>query len=72
MMIEGDCLRSRLLSPREATRLMGLSDDYTLPKNYNDAYYLVGDGVVVQVVRFLAEHILEPLVEVSLFEGKLL
>ena len=39
---------------------MGLSDDYLLPGNYNDAYGLMGDGVAVPVVRFLAEHILEP------------
>ena len=31
---------------------MGLSDDYVLPSNYNDAYGLMGDGVVVPVVRF--------------------
>jgi hypothetical protein len=54
-------VRSRLLSPREAARLMGLSDDYKLPKNYNDAYGLMGDGVVVPAVRFLAQHILEPI-----------
>ena len=40
---------------------MGLSDDYILPKNYNDAYHLAGDGVAVPVVRHLAEHILEPI-----------
>lgn len=61
MVIEGSCVRSRLLSPREAARLMGLSDTYVLPKSYNDAYHLAGDGVAVPVVRFLAEHLLEPL-----------
>ena len=40
---------------------MGLPDEYVLPENYNDAYGLMGDGVVVPVVRFLAEHILEPI-----------
>ena len=38
MIVEGAVVRSRLLSPREAARLMGLSDDYVLPGNYNDAY----------------------------------
>lgn len=66
MVIEGRRVRSRLLSPREAARLMGLPDTYVLPKNYNDAYHLAGDGVVVPVVRFLAEHILEPLLSASL------
>jgi DNA (cytosine-5)-methyltransferase 1 len=40
---------------------MGLPDAYTLPENYNEAYHLTGDGVVVPVVRHLAEHIFEPL-----------
>ncbi|KPY63038.1 hypothetical protein ALO46_200116 [Pseudomonas syringae pv. solidagae] len=40
---------------------MGLPDTYLLPKNYNDAYHLAGDGVAIPVVRFLAEHLLEPL-----------
>jgi DNA (cytosine-5)-methyltransferase 1 len=61
MIVEGDKVRSRLLAPREAARLMGLPDSYKLPENYNEAYHLVGDGVVVPVVRFLAAHILEPL-----------
>jgi len=61
MVIENGLIRSRLLSPREAARLMGLPDSYTLPKNYNDAYHLAGDGLAVPVVRFLAEHLLEPL-----------
>lgn len=61
MVIEGKRVRSRLLSIREAARLMGLPDTYQLPKNYNEGYHLAGDGVAVPVVRFLAEHILEPL-----------
>ncbi|MFB8277223.1 DNA cytosine methyltransferase [Nocardia colli] len=62
LVVEGDSVRSRLLSPREAARLMGLSDDYQLPERYNDAYHLAGDGVAVNVVRFLAENLIEPLV----------
>jgi DNA (cytosine-5)-methyltransferase 1 len=62
MIVHGDKIRSRLLAPREAARLMGLPDSYRLPGKYNDAYHLAGDGVVVPVVRFLALHILEPLV----------
>jgi len=61
MIVEGDKIRSRLLAPREAARLMGLPEKYKLPENYNEAYHLVGDGVVVPVVRFLAARILEPL-----------
>jgi hypothetical protein len=44
---------------------MGLPDDYTLPANYIEAYDLMGDGVVALVVRFLARHVLEPLVNVK-------
>lgn len=65
MVIEGKRVRSRLLSPREAVRLMGLPDTYALPKNYNDAYHLAGDGVAVPVVRFLAKHVLEPLLAMT-------
>jgi len=61
MIIEGSHIRSRLLSPREAARLMGLPDAYQLPVNYNDAYHLIGDGLAVPVVNFLAENLLEPL-----------
>lgn len=60
VVVEGNSIRSRLLSPRETARLMGLSESYKLPENYNDAYKLAGDGVVVPVVRHLAEYILEP------------
>jgi DNA (cytosine-5)-methyltransferase 1 len=41
---------------------MGLPDTYRLPPNYNDAYHLAGDGVVIPVVRFLTEHILNPVI----------
>jgi DNA (cytosine-5)-methyltransferase 1 len=59
LVIEGQKISSRLLSPREAARLMGLPDNYVLPQKYNEAYHLVGDGVAVPVVRFLAQNILE-------------
>lgn len=61
LVVEGRKIRSRLLSPREAARLMGLPDDYPLPANYNDAYHLAGDGVVVPVVNYLAEQLLNPI-----------
>jgi DNA (cytosine-5)-methyltransferase 1 len=60
LIVEGEHVCSRLLSPREAVRLMGLPDTYLLPQNYNEGYHLAGDGVVVPVVRFLAEQLLEP------------
>jgi DNA (cytosine-5)-methyltransferase 1 len=63
MVVEGSSTRSRLLSPREAARLMGLPDDYVLPVRYNDAYHVAGDGVCVPVVRHLANCLLEPILK---------
>jgi DNA (cytosine-5)-methyltransferase 1 len=60
LVINGERVRSRLLSPREAARLMGLYDSYRLPERYNDAYRVCGDGVCAPVVRYIAETILEP------------
>lgn len=54
-------IRSRLLSPRETARLMGVPDDYILPGKYNEAYHLMGDGLVVPVVSWLETHLLRPL-----------
>lgn len=61
VVVDGNRIRSRLISSRETARLMGLDDDYILPKNYNEAYHLTGDGVAVPVVRHLAQHVIEPL-----------
>jgi DNA (cytosine-5)-methyltransferase 1 len=60
IVVDGNNVRSRLLSPREATRLMGLPDSYKLPIRYNDGYHLAGDGVAVPVVRYLAQNLIEP------------
>ncbi|MDB5597355.1 MAG: DNA-cytosine methyltransferase [Hyphomicrobiales bacterium] len=61
LVVDGPKVRSRLLSPREAARLMGLDDEYILPSRYNDAYHVCGDGVCVPVVRHIAQHVLEPI-----------
>ena len=61
VVINGDKVRTRLISSRETARLMGLPDEYVLPTNYNEAYHLTGDGVAVPVVRFVAAHVLEPI-----------
>lgn len=71
IVVKGDEVRTRLLSSREAARLMGLPDDYKLPKSYNEAYHLIGDGVVVPVVRYLAESILEPILVSNQSKGDL-
>ncbi|MEO6340489.1 MAG: DNA cytosine methyltransferase [Caulobacteraceae bacterium] len=54
-------IRSRVLSSREGARLMGLPDDYRLPRAATTALHVAGDGVAVPVVRWLAETLLEPL-----------
>ena len=59
--VDGAAIRSRLLSGREAARLMGLPDSYILPEKPAKAYKLCGDGLCVPVIRHLAEHLLEPL-----------
>lgn len=61
LVVEGDSIRSRLISTRETARLMGLPDTYKLPPRYNEAYHLTGDGVVVPVVRHLARFLFEPI-----------
>lgn len=62
VVVDGEQVRSRLISTRETARLMGLHETYILPNKYNEAYHLTGDGVAVPVVRHLAEHLLEPIV----------
>jgi DNA (cytosine-5)-methyltransferase 1 len=65
LVIDGERVRSRLLSPREAARLMGLDDSYILPERYNDAYHVCGDGVRVPVVRHIAETLIEPILQAN-------
>ncbi len=60
IIVDGNNVRSRLISARETARLMGLPEGYGLPANYNEGYHLTGDGVAVPVVRHLARHIFEP------------
>jgi DNA (cytosine-5)-methyltransferase 1 len=65
VVVEGRKIRSRLLSPREAARLMGVPDDYPLPARYNEAYHLFGDGLAAPVVRWLGDHLLTHIAAVS-------
>lgn len=61
MVVDGRAVRTRLISPREMARLMGLPDSYKLPDNYNEAYHLAGDGVAAPVVGHLARSVIEPI-----------
>ena len=66
ILVEDNRVRSRLLSSREAARLMGLPDSYKLPARYNDAYHLAGDGVCIPAVRFIAASLIEPILQLSI------
>ncbi len=61
MVVQGDRIGSRLVTGREAARLMGLPETYRLPTSATSALHVMGDGVVVPVVAWLAAEILQPL-----------
>lgn len=61
LFVEGESVRSRLLTPREAARLMGVPDHHPLPNGQTAALHLVGDGVCVPAVRWLSQQLLAPL-----------
>jgi len=61
LVIDRGFIRSRLITPREAARLMGVSDAYPLPRTTTDALHLFGDGVCVSAVKYLSDHLLAPL-----------
>ena len=54
-------VRTRLLTAREGARLMGLPEYYRLPAGQTSALQVIGDGVAVPVVAWLARHLIEPL-----------
>jgi DNA (cytosine-5)-methyltransferase 1 len=66
VVVEGPSIRTRLLSAREVARLMGLPDSYRLPRRYNDAYHLAGDGLAVPVVAHLAQNLINPVLDENL------
>jgi len=54
--------KTRILSPREAARLMGAPESFKLPGTFNDGYKAMGDAVAAPVAAYLAKHLLSPLV----------
>lgn len=58
-------VRSRLMTAREAARLMGAPDSYPLPAGETAGLHLVGDAVAPPVVRWLAERLLKPMAEAA-------
>lgn len=58
-------LRTRLLTVREAARLMGAPDSYRIPGSYSDGYKAMGDAVAAPVARWLGVHFLAPLAQTA-------
>ena len=56
-------LHARIISPREAARLMGAPDNFVLPEKVNDAYKAMGDAVAAPVASFIGHEILLKLAE---------
>jgi DNA (cytosine-5)-methyltransferase 1 len=54
---------ARLLTVREAARLMGAPDSFILPGSYNDGYRAMGDAVAMPVARFIGEKLLTKIAE---------
>ena len=54
-------LETRLITIREAARLMGARESYRIVGSYNDGYKAMGDAVAVPAVRYLAQHLLSHL-----------
>lgn len=57
--VDGRSTKTRLMTPRETARLMGLKDTFKLPMSDNSAFHLTGDGVAVPVVAFLKMRLIE-------------
>lgn len=62
---ENGKLNARLLTVREAARLMGAPNSYILPETYNDAYKAMGDAVALPVAIFIGEAFLLKLAEAA-------
>jgi len=62
----GETYNTRLLTVREAARLMGAPETYKIPGSYNDGYTAMGDAVAMPVARYLGKHLLAPIEKKSL------
>lgn len=60
-----DGIHARLLTVREAARLMGAPDAFELPGSANDGYMAMGDAVAMPVAAFLSKSFLKKLVVTS-------
>ena len=60
---QGEEIHARLLTVREAARLMGAPDSFILPGSYNDGYKAMGDAVAMPVAQFIGERFLTKISE---------
>lgn len=60
---KNDEIHARLLTVREAARLMGAPDSFELPGSYNDGYKAMGDAVALPVAKFIGERFLDKIAE---------
>ena len=63
-------IHARVITPREAARLMGVPDTFNLPGTCNSAYKAMGDAVAMPVASFVGKSFLMPLAEVIYNEQK--
>lgn len=56
-------IHARLLTVREAARLMGAPDTFILTGSYNDGYKAMGDAVAMPVAKFIGERFLTKIAE---------
>ena len=65
---EAGATHARLLTVREAARLMGAPDTFKLPGSYNDGYKAMGDAVAMPVAQFIGERFLTKIAE-AIYNG---
>lgn len=58
-------IRTRLITVREAARLMGAPETFSIPGGYNEGYKAMGDAVAAPVAAYLGRHLLRPLTEAA-------
>ena len=69
VVVKGNEVRTRLLSPKEAAALMGLGVKYKLPDQYSAAFKVIGDGVAVPAVSFIRDRLLKPVLKLAKKSG---
>jgi DNA (cytosine-5)-methyltransferase 1 len=65
LVCDGGRIRARRMTGREAARLMGVPEDYVLPRSESAALTLMGDAVAIPVVRALTEQLFLPALAAS-------